>query len=338
MDRAAAAYAAAKLALLTAALARAGFDDVPIAPMQPVPPASRRRVDLALLRAGDGVRVGLHPARSHDVVDLHECLVLRPELFRLLAPLRALLARVGGLRRSGGALLNLFDTGPDLLLRLDGVVTAADRATLARFAAAQGVPRIAVAGLPGEAEVAAQLGPVWHRFGGVRVSPPPGAFLQASAEGEAAIRAAVLAGLPARTSRVIELFAGIGTLSFPLAERAVVAAYEGGAAAFAALRAAAGGTRVRPLLRDLARRPLTTAELRGTDAVVLDPPHGGALPQARALAAGGVPGIVYVSCNPATFARDAAVLRAGGYQLTGVTPIDQFVWSAQLEVVGVFRA
>ena len=177
-------------------------------------------------------------------------------------------------------------------------------------------------------------------LGGVDVEPPPGAFLQATASGEAAIVAATLAGI-GRAKRVADLFSGCGTLALPLlATGAQVRAVDSAAGSLAALDAAARRAGSAPRLaieaRDLDRRPLVGDELDGLDALVFDPPRDGARAQAEALAAGGPPRIVAVSCNPATFARDAAILKAGGYALERLTPIDQFLWSPHLELVGVF--
>ncbi len=174
--------------------------------------------------------------------------------------------------------------------------------------------------------------------------PPPGAFLQASEAGEAAIIAAVLAGLPdkltART-RIAELYAGCGTLSFALAPHARISAYEGDAATFGALQEAASRAglsgRVDAMRRDLARQPISAKELAPFAAVVLDPPHTGASAQIGQIAASSVRTVIYVSCNPATLGRDAQVLREAGYSLTAATAIDQFLWSVRLESVSVFR-
>ena len=173
---------------------------------------------------------------------------------------------------------------------------------------------------------------------GIAVQPPPGGFLQASAAGEAAIVEAVLAGMPDRLparARVAELYAGCGTLSFALAQRVRVAAFEGDGAAAGALRQAANAAglagRVEARQRDLARQPLSAAELAGFDAVVLDPPHAGAAAQIAQIASAKPPRVIYVSCNPAALARDARVLRQAGYRLLSATPIDQFLWSARLE-------
>ena len=357
---AAAPYAAWKRAKLADALARTGFPDAPVAELRATPPGTRRRADLALRRGGaDGaVALGFHArgggGGAAAVVDLSACAVLDPRLVALFAPLRALLRRLPALRREGSAVLNLLDTGPDLLLRTDGVPDAAGRAALAAFAAAHGIPRIAwqrggagpAAAAPGTApppETAAQLGPATIRFGDAVVAPPPGAFLQASPAGEAAIRDAVLAGLPPRPpgrgAAIAELYAGVGTLTFPLAARGWrVTAYEGSAEAVAALAAAAGraGARVSAVRRDLGRRPLAPKELAGFAAVVLDPPFGGAAEQVALLARARVPRIVYVSCNPAALARDAAPLARAGYSALAATPVDQFLWSPHLESVVAF--
>ncbi len=336
-------YYAWKAGLLTAALRRAGYDAVP-APIITTPPASRRRMDFAVRRMGAALRLGLHAARGRDIVDLHACAVLHPTLSALLAPLRTLLASLAGLRREGSLIANLLATGPDLLLRTDAPLTAADRARLADFARAHALPRIAWAqGEQQGPEIAAQLAPALARFGGVEVTPPAGAFLQASAEGEAAIVAAVRAGLPERLpprARIAELFAGCGTLTFPLAAQARVAAFEGDASAVAALAAAANHAglagRVTAHRRDLARQPLNAAELSNFAAVVLDPPHAGAAAQMAQVAASGIARVVYVSCHPGALARDAAMLRAAGYRLLAAQPIDQFRWSARLESVVAF--
>ncbi|NOG73842.1 class I SAM-dependent RNA methyltransferase [Roseicella sp. DB1501] len=333
-------YAAWKREKLVAALARAGYPGAPVAALARTPPGTRRRADLALRRGAAGVALGFHAAGSRQVVDLAVCEVLDPRLVALLAPLREMAHRLPALRREGSAVLNLLDTGPDLLLRTDGPLEAPGRALLASFAAAHGLPRIAWAQGNGPAETAAQLGPVGIRFGAAVVAPPPGAFLQASPGGEAAIVAAVLAGLPERLparALVADLFAGNGTLTFPLAARVRVTAFEGAPDSVAALAAAAGkaGARVTAVRRDLDRQPLLAKELQGFAAVVLDPPYAGAAAQIPLLARAGVPRIVYVSCNPAVLARDLQPLAGAGYRLLAATPVDQFLWSPHLESVVV---
>ncbi len=329
-------YVARKTRFAADALARAGYPDAPLAPLVRTPPHARRRMDFAIRRTSAGVALGLHPPRSHAVTDLASCLVLDPDLFALVPKLRPLLERLDALRRDGSLIANRLDSGPDLLLRLDAPVTARDRTRLAAFATEHRIPRIATATGKASPETAVQLARPRQMFAGHAVTPPPGAFLQASREGENAIRDAVLAAVPARARRIVELYAGIGTLSFPLAAHAPVQAFEGDPASFAALREAAGGTRVAVEQRDLARAPLTAKALAAADLVVLDPPHAGAAPQMPALAASNVRRIVYVSCNPNTLARDAAALREAGYRLEQAVPIDQFLWSQRLEMVATF--
>jgi 23S rRNA (uracil1939-C5)-methyltransferase len=337
-------YAAWKTGLLLRALDRAGCQTDLALPLWIAAPQTRRRMDLAFSRVGRGVVVGLHRRHEQTIVDLHTCSILLPELVNLIAPLRALLGQLNGFRRTGSAIVNRLDHGADLLLRTDQSLTVHDRNLLVAFARDNLLLRASWAPLQGAPEPVCVLQPPRIVFSGVACEPPPGAFLQATAEGEARIVAAVLAGLPNSVSaraRIVELYAGCGTLTFALAQRARVVAWDGEPTAVAASKAAAnrGGLagRVDTVRRDLARQPLTPQELAGAAAVVLDPPHAGAAPSIPSLVAARVPTVIYVSCNPSTLGRDAAVLRAGGYALVSISPIDQFLWSAQLEAVCVFR-
>jgi 23S rRNA (uracil1939-C5)-methyltransferase len=212
---------------------------------------------------------------------------------------------------------------------------------LADFAAAADLARLAWRATTGDeaATPAAVRRPPRVVLSGVPVDLPYDAFLQASVEAEAALTADVLAGVDA-AARVADLYAGIGTFTFALAERAAVHAVEGARPAAAALAAAAsraGLGRVTSERRDLETRPLRAEELAGFDAVVFDPPRAGARAQSMALAAARVPRVVAVSCNPASFARDARLLVDGGYRLARVQPIDQFVWSPHVELVACFE-
>ena len=330
-----AAYTAWKTGLLATALSRAGFPDAPLAPLARTPPGTRRRADLALDRRPDGrVAAGFHTRRDAAVVDLSACAVLHPALSGLIAPLRTLARDLPCLRRAGSAVVNLLDHGPDLLLATDAEPSAAERVRLAAFARAERLPRLSWMALrDGVPETVAQLAPATLMLSGQAVAVPPGGFLQASQAGEAAILAALLAGLPERTRRIADLYAGIGTLSFALAGHGSVAAFEGDAAAHAALTQAAGGTRVSATRRDLARQPLAATELTRFDVVVLDPPRAGAAEQCAVLAASAVRHAAYVSCSPGALSRDAALLKAGGFRLAAASPVDQFLWSPHLEAV-----
>ena len=332
-----------KVAELATALSEAGYPDAPLAPLAECLPATRRRVDLAIRKQAGIVALGFHMVRSAEIVPIETCLVAAPAIVALLAPLRAIIPRLQAIKRDASCAINLLDTGPDLLLRTDGELAASDRRLLAAFADAEGIRRVAWARGEDTIEIAAQLGPVSVDLAGVPVSPPPGAFLQATADGAAAIAAAVVGGLPSGLrpkDRVVELHAGCGTLTFALARHARVTAYEGDAGAAAALERAAGQAGLHGTIlvhrRDLNRQPLGEPELREAAAIVLDPPFSGALTQIEAIAASSATRVIYVSCNPAALARDAVVLKRSGFALLSANPIDQFLWSSRLESVVVF--
>ncbi|PPQ30421.1 hypothetical protein CCS01_19255 [Rhodopila globiformis] len=338
------AYRAWKAGLLSYALRQAGFAVPETLEFHPGLPGERRRIDFAVRRAGGRIILGLHAPRATEVIDLTDCLVLHPALMALMAPLRPLLGGLRAVKREASVVINLLDSGPDLLLRSDAPLSLDDRNALTAFARAHNLPRVSCAA-PGETpETICLLRPATTTLSGVTVRPPPGAFLQATAEGEAAIVRAVLAGLPGRITaktRIAELYAGCGTLTFALAQAVRVAAFEGDPDAIGALRQAVnqGGLagRIEAAQRHLTRQPLSARELGAFTAVVLDPPHAGAAAQIAQVAAAGVPIVIYVSCNPATLGRDARTMHGAGYRLAGAAAIDQFLWSARLESVCVFR-
>jgi 23S rRNA (uracil1939-C5)-methyltransferase len=334
-------YAAAEMDLLRAALARHGLGEAPLEPLFIVPPGARRRVRFAIAwpRGRTAPVLGLAERGTHALVDLAECPVLDPRLFALAAPLRALAHRL--LRPGEHAHAGLQDPGSgiDLLLDLPRAPDLPALEALAEFAAAQDLARIQWRGEGGAIVPVAQRRPVQAMLGGIAVDVPPDAFLQATAAGEAALVAEAVAGI-GDAPRIADLFAGIGTFTFALAGRAKVHAVEGWTPAVAALLASARRSglaqRVTAEARDLEARPLAGDELRRYDAVIFDPPRAGAKHQAAALAASGVPRILAVSCNPATFARDARLLVEGGYRLLRMQPVDQFLWSAHLELAALF--
>ena len=337
-------YRAWKSGLLSHALRQAGF--TPPDPLEFVPglPGERRRIDFAIRRTQGRIVLGLHGQRSAEVIDITDCLVLHPSLMALIQPLRALLRSLQAVRREGSVVINLLDSGPDMLLRSDAALTLPDRTALTAFAALHGLTRVSHANAGDTPETVGLLRPATTVLSSISLRPPPGVFLQATKEGEHAIVEAVLRAMPGKITgktRVAELFAGCGTLTFALARMVRVAAFEGDTATSGALRQAVnqGGMagRIEVSQRDLARQPLSAKELGAFAAVVLDPPHGGAAAQIGQLAASGVATVVYVSCNPATLSRDAVVLNRAGYKLASATAIDQFLWSARLESVCVFR-
>jgi 23S rRNA (uracil1939-C5)-methyltransferase len=283
------------------------------------------------------VTIGFAEEGSHRLIDLQMCLILDPRLFALVAPLRALLATILPDKRAAHVKMSLIDQGVDLLLegvRVEGL--AADEA-LGEFARAQGLARLTIDEGDGpqtrwEPEAATVS------FGGAAVGFPPYAFLQATPDGEAALVGAVRAGLPT-SGAIADLFSGLGTFALALGEGRPVYAAEGARDAVLALKAGAGRAQRRLVAdhRDLFRRPLVPEELNRFAAIILDPPRAGAREQVLHLAASTVPTIAYVSCNPASFARDAAHLAAGGYRLDSVTPVGQFRWTTHVEMVGIFR-
>jgi len=305
------------------------------APLVTVPPAARRRAVLTARRTKRTVILGFHGRRSDTLIDAPACRVLAPAI---AAARPALMALVAVAAARGGGLRLTVTAGPaglDVDLAEGKPLDAALRLRLAEAAEAWDLARISVGGEP-----VAQRRPPFHLLGRARVTPPPGAFLQPTAEGEAALVAEVRAAL-GDAARTADLFAGCGTFALPLAEAAEVHAVEGAAPMLAALdagwRKATGLRRVTTEARDLFRRPLLPDELARFDAVVLDPPRAGAEAQARALAASRVPRVAMVSCNPVSFARDAAILVAGGYRLDRLAIVDQFRWSAHVELAGRFR-
>ena len=297
------------------------------------PPRTRRRATIHAEGKGGRVLLGFTAEGSHAIVDMRECHILHPALFALVAPLRTLLQRLG-LKRRADVHLTLTDQGADILvtgLTADGLVAAE---AITAFSGSHAVARLSIDdGLGPETRWEPQ--PVTVTLGGTPVPFPPASFLQATAEGEAGLVAAVREGVgDART--VADLFAGLGT--FALALPGKLYAAEGSRDTLFALKAAAAraGRPVFPEHRDLFRRPLTTAELDRFDAVVIDPPRAGAREQVAALATSKAPRLAYASCNPSSFARDAKTLCERGWRLDWVQPVGQFRWSTHVELAAKF--
>ena len=318
-------YLAARVA---GALAQHGLE-TRIEPPHLSPPRTRRRAALHALRIGKSAVVGFNSARSNHIVDMHECHVLRPELFALVAPLRALLGAMLAAKKTAEVQLTLADQGADVTIKGVAAQGLEAHLGLTDFAQAHGLARLSLDGGLG-AETMYEPEPATISLSGHPVRLPPGAFLQATADGEAALVAAARHAV-AGAGPVADLFAGLGT--FALALDAAYAA-EASRDAVAALAQAARSTRVEH--RDLYRRPLDASELARFKAVVLDPPRAGAFEQIAELAKSAVQRIAYISCNPATFARDARVLGDGGYRLEWVKPVGQFRWSTHIELAACF--
>jgi 23S rRNA (uracil1939-C5)-methyltransferase len=317
-------------------LARVGIVPAEVRPAHLSPAYSRRRTTMRAVRQGREVRLGFNAEGAHRLIDLGECPVLAPPLFALVEPLRALLGRLLPDRGVTGITATIVDGGVDLLLSNIVAERLETIEALTRFAEDQGLVRLSVEGPLGVETVVAAAAPAIS-FGGVPVVLPPGAFLQATADGEAALVAAVLEAA-AGAAQVADLFCGVGTFALPLSRSAKVMAVDAAGPAVEALSRAARMARrpVETQHRDLFRRPLDPAELARFDAVVFDPPRSGAIAQSAALAQSRVPVVVAVSCNPATFARDAERLVAGDYVLETLWPVSQFRWSTHVELVARF--
>ena len=294
------------------------------------PPNSRRRASLRALKTAQGAVIGFNAAKSHRIVDMRENFILRPELLALIDPLRELLGRMLPAKRTAEVQLTLVDQGVDVMLKGVAANTLDEIECLTSFAAGQGLARLSADQGLG-AETLYEPETVTVTLSGVAVAFPTGAFMQATEDGEAALVAAVREAVAPETA-IADLFAGLGT--FALAARAAYAA-EASRDAAAALTSAGRGMAVEH--RDLYRRPLDASELQRFQAVILDPPRAGAEEQVRALASSAVRRIAYISCNPATFGRDAKTLVAGGYMLDWVRPVGQFRWSTHVELAAAFR-
>jgi 23S rRNA (uracil1939-C5)-methyltransferase len=327
-------YESWKRGLVATALRQAGVP-AEVGPLLHAGGEGRRRLTLhARFRDGPAL-VGYMAARSHDLVDIGHCPIAEPSL-REAAPraARVLAGALGRARKPLDIQLTATEAGLDVDLRGHGPASASERLALAEAASRLDLARLTLHG-----DLVVERRPPWIAMGRARVAPPPGAFLQATRLGEERL-SELVAEACADAKRVADLFAGCGPFALRLAAGREVHAADSDAASLRALDRAARAATLRPVTtepRDLFRRPLLPPELDRYDAVVLDPPRAGAEAQARQIAAASVPLAVSVSCDPGSFARDAALLLAGGFRLEQVTPVDQFQYGAHVEIVGVFR-
>jgi 23S rRNA (uracil1939-C5)-methyltransferase len=327
-------YRARKREAVVQALARAGLSDVKVEAPIEVPDASRRRAVFKIKKTGEGVEVGFHAAKSHAIVDMRECLVLSPALFKCAAILRHGLSAVLGNGEAAEAHVTLADNGLDIALRWERKLNPTLTAALAKEFSGKGIARLLV-----NNEIVLGEAAPFVTLAGVEVPLPPHVFLQATREGEAVLQSYVLA-LAKGAKNIADLFAGLGTFTLALARHARVHAVEQDKPALDALAAAARKSQgLKPITtekRDLFKQPLTPPELKPFDLVVLDPPRFGAEAQMRQIAASKIAKLAYVSCDAGTFARDAAILAQAGFRPTPVVPIDQFRYSGHIELVAGF--
>ena len=322
-----------KVEVVRQALSAQGIEAV-VAGIATSPSHSRRRAVLSGRRTRGGALVGFHARASETLVAIPDCRLLHPRIMAILPALEALTMR--GATRKSEIVLTVIESaaGCDVAVTEARDADADLRADLAGLAERHGLARLSWNG-----EIIAQVAVPQRHFDGVPVVPPPGAFLQATDHGESALLAVVLDTV-GDARRVVDLFAGSGTFALPMARKAQVHAVEGESAPLASLalaaRQAKGLREMTTERRDLFRRPLTNDDLAQFDAAVIDPPRAGAEAQTRELARSRVQRIAAVSCNPATFARDARQLVDAGYRIGPVRVVDQFRWSTHAEMVAGF--
>ncbi len=329
-------YAEWKADLVRAALAREGVD-APVEPLRSYPLSSRRRATFTASRQGGEVKLGYNAARSHDLVDLTECPILLPELASVLPHLREALT---------GALPNGGEAKVHVTAAANGLDCSIEASKLSAHAAARLAPALSAAGIVRIAwngEIVFMKAAPFVLAGGVKVALPQAAFLQAVEACERDMAAFICGALAeTRTAKgpVCDLFAGLGAFTFACAKQASVTAFEENAEAVSALGGAAKGAAglkpVKAVRRDLFRNPLGPFELNAFAAAIADPPREGAEAQCRALAASKIGVAAMMSCNPVTFARDAAILAAAGFKLERLAVFDQFKFSAHVELAAAF--
>jgi 23S rRNA (uracil1939-C5)-methyltransferase len=327
-------YRTWKRDLVVTALSQAGLT-APVDELIDAHGEGRRRATFHARRSQhDVLEVGFAAYRAHHVISIDRCPILAPALAGAIPAAWALAEALGSLKKPLDIQVTASDTGLDVDLRGSGPLSPQRTATLAQLAATHRLARLTRHG-----ELVTQRAAPTVRIGKATLVLPPGAFLQATAEGEAVL-ARLVAQHVGDAKLVADLFCGVGPFALRLAERARVYAADGDAAAIAALKQAAPAPGLKPVeteTRDLFRRPLVPQELKRFAAVVFDPPRQGAEAQARQLAASRVPLVIAVSCNVATFARDSRILADGGYRLISATPVDQFRYSAHVEIVARFE-
>jgi len=329
------AYLAWKRDMVASAFAARGID-APVGNVVSVGLGARRRVAFSARRTGRGVVLGFHEAKGIDIVDLQECPVTASAIVRALPGLRRLVEPLMSRRAPGRVVVTMAANGLDVAIEdVPADPSLEVREFLAREATALKLARLTLAG-----DTLYQATVPAVRFGTANVVLPARSFLQAAPVAEAEMVRIVSSAL-AGAKKIVDLFCGMGTFTFPLAQRAPVLAVDGDKQAVTALQNAVKRTPgLKPIdtkVRDLFREPLSARELAGFDAAVFDPPRAGAASQAAALAQSKLKVIAAVSCNPATLARDARILIDAGFALERVTPIDQFLYSPHIEAVAIFR-
>lgn len=332
-------YKEFKTSLLINAFLENNLNPYIIEPIKVVPIGQRRRANLEAIKKGDKLFMGFHRLQSHQIIDMEECPVLTAPLQASLPHLRKALEELLEPYQKAKVFLLELEGDVDVALEIQGVneLTKNQRDTLKSVAQKALWTRLQFRHRKFY-DVLWQEKPITTQFGHLNVEVDPWTFLQASNLAQGWMQA-IVRGILERSksyTRLLDLFCGRGTFTGVLADFGKVDAFEGDKKAIQEILKASDELALSAFERDLFKNPLTTQELNQYDVVVVDPPRAGAKAQIEQLAASKIPLIIYISCNPETFARDAKILENGGYIFEKAYPIDQFLWAAHLEVVGIF--
>lgn len=325
-------YAGFKKDIVATALQRAGVDVGEIKDVILIPPATRRRASFSAVNAGRDVIIGFNEFKSDKVMGVPDCRILRPEIIHLVSRMKPYLKNILPPKKPVDVMVQMVESNVDVCFTGRTDMNLRTQESFAEMTNELALTRISVRAKERDAfDVVLARHSVTKTFGGIKVNLPPGAFLQASDEVED-----ILTGLVMDAARgaknIADLFCGAGTFTGPLSAGRKVTGVDVEDGAVQALRVAG----IKCHARNLFEEPMTAEELSGFDAVVLDPPRAGAQAQVRELARSDVPKIIYVSCNPQSFSKDARVLQDEGYRLLSVQPVDAFRWAAHIEIVGIF--
>jgi len=338
-------YGQWKQAQVKMALRHRGIEDAVILPIEISPLASRRRASLTALGVKKGPAViGFTQRASHNVIDITECPVLAPDIMAFLGPLREFLSPQLKCREKRAIQITLAENGLDVILEGSGEPDLDLRMDMAAFADNQDIARICWQDMKlknPSYEILCERRKPYVTFDGRQIFIPPGSFLQATKAGELSLTSHLKAALGEDTDKIVDIFAGCGTFTLALIGEYAVHAVEGKADMVTALKNSAHQMgKIRALtteVRDLFKRPLLPHELKKYDTVIIDPPRAGAKDQIDEIIRSDIKNMVMVSCNPATFARDARTLTDGGFIMGDILPVDQFLYSPHIEIIAGFR-
>jgi 23S rRNA (uracil1939-C5)-methyltransferase len=332
-------YSDYKRGLVVQAMESNGLGHVIVNEPIVIPPHNRRRCNLKARSTQNKITLGYYESKSHQIVDISTCLVVRPEIESLFQPLRSILEILLKGKQIADIFITMSDTGLDILFDVEGLKSLSLEQTeqLIEFGREQNLARISFK-LHKQVEPMVMFRTPIITYGGIPVECEADGFMQASSLSDQILTQLILDAVPKNLTRAVDLFCGRGTFTFPLSNLCKVDAFELDSHTLSALERAKNKHQkpVNTFLRNLFEEPLTAVELEKYDFAVMNPPRAGALQQSRNLSQSNIPTIVMVSCDPKTFARDAKILMNGGYRLSHVTPVDQFLWSTHIEVVGQF--